>query len=92
MEAPEHVTWAGVPEQGRAAKVAAEVARDGWSLVGALDGALTQQLRRAVDEVAASSGWQLHLLSGLSRHPDLAEVVDWPPMDSRPSASSASSV
>jgi ectoine hydroxylase len=27
-----------------------------------------------------SSGGQLHLLSGLSRHPDLAEVVDWPPL------------
>lgn len=53
MEAPEHVTWAGVPEEGRAAKLAAEVARGGWSLVGALDGNLTGRLRRAVDEVAA---------------------------------------
>jgi D-alanine--(R)-lactate ligase len=39
----------------------------------------------AVDEVAARSsdggaGGQLHLLSGLAQHPDLAEIVDWPPL------------
>ncbi len=85
MREREHITGAGIPKEGRAAKVAADVARDGWSLIGALDGNLTRRLRRAVDEVAArsshsSSGGQLHLLSGLSRHPDLAEVVDWPPL------------
>jgi len=75
MHDVEHVTPAGVREEGRAANVAADVVRDGWSLVGALDGTLTRRLRGAVDEVAArcadapSSG-QLHLLSVLG-----AEIV-----------------
>ena len=85
MHEPQHVTRAAVPEAGRAAEVVADVVRDGWSRVGVLDGDLTRRLRRAVDEVAGGSsgtspGGQLHLLSGLSRHPGLAEVVDWPPL------------
>jgi hypothetical protein len=84
MHEPEHVTPAA-PDEGRAAKVAADVVRHGWSLVGVLNGELTRRLRRAVGEVAAcssdtSTGGQLHLLSGLSQHPDLAEVFDWPPL------------
>jgi ectoine hydroxylase len=85
MHEPEHVTEAALQEEGRVAEVVADVGRDGWSLVGVLGGNLTGRLCSAVDEVAGrpsgtSEGGQLHLLSGLSRHPDLAEVVDWPPL------------
>ncbi len=65
--------------------MARAVADDGWTMVGALDAALVRRLQRAVDEVTARSpdthpGGQLHQLSGLSQHPDLAVVVDWPPL------------
>jgi hypothetical protein len=58
---------------------------EGWCVVGTLDRSLAQRLRRAVDEVAARSpevaaGVALHQLSGLAQHPDLAAVVDWPPL------------
>ena len=36
MHEPEHVT-AAAPEKGRAAEVAADVVRHGWSLAGVLD-------------------------------------------------------
>jgi ectoine hydroxylase len=73
------------PPEARVAESIADVVSDGWSLVGVLDAALTQRLRGAVDEVAARSPdttpeGQLHQLSGLSHHPDLAEVIDWPPL------------
>ena len=73
----------------RAGTTATEMARtvedEGWAVVGVLDGALAGRLLRAVDEVAARSSdagtaGQLHQLSGLAQHPDLAEVVDWPPL------------
>lgn len=69
----------------KTAEVAEAVRRDGWSVVGTLDAPLTRRLRKAVDEVLArdpdtTPEGQLHLLSGLSHHPDLAEVVDWPPL------------
>jgi ectoine hydroxylase len=61
------------------------VADEGWSVVGVLDEALSSRLLEAVDEVAdrssgAGTDGQLHLLSGLALHPDLAEIVDWPPL------------
>lgn len=67
------------------AELAKTVADEGWSVVGTLDKPLADRLLRAVDEVAARTpdadrGSQLHLLSGLSRHPDLATIVDWPPL------------
>jgi ectoine hydroxylase-related dioxygenase (phytanoyl-CoA dioxygenase family) len=50
-----------------------------------LDPELTGRLRAAVDEVAARSPdttpeGLLHQLSGLAHHPDLADIVDWPPL------------
>ena len=65
--------------------MAKTVADEGWSVVGVLDGPLSRRLLRAVDEVAARSpdslaSGQLHQLSGLAQHPDLATVVDWPPL------------
>lgn len=85
MGGTEPVTRAPGPQEDRVAEVVGNVGRDGWSLLGVLDEALTVRLRRAVDEVVAHSPattpeGQLHLLSGLSHHPDLAEVVDWPPL------------
>jgi hypothetical protein len=61
------------------------VAKEGWSVVGVLDEALSRRLLGAVDEVAArfsdaGAPNQLHLLSGLAQHPGLAAVVDWPPL------------
>jgi hypothetical protein len=66
-------------------QMAQNVEEDGWSLVGALDRPLARRLLRAVDEVAARSteteaNGQLHQLSGLAQHPDLATVVDWQPL------------
>jgi ectoine hydroxylase len=73
------------PAETTTAELAKTVAEEGWSVVGALDGPLTRRLLRAVDEVAARSPdagkpGQLHQLSGLAQHPDLAAVVDWPPL------------
>jgi ectoine hydroxylase len=64
------------------AEVAKAVTDEGWSFVGVLDQLLTRRLLRAVDEVAArcADGRQLHQLSGLAQHPDLAAIIDWPPL------------
>src|SRR3954468_11989490 len=64
------------------AEMASTVADEGWSVVGVLDRPLSRRLLRAVDEVAARSGDAGHLpqLSGLAQHPDLAAIVDWPPL------------
>jgi ectoine hydroxylase len=73
------------PTENHDCDLAKAVADEGWSVVGVLDQPLARRLLRAVDEVAARSadagpGGQLHQLSGLAQHPDLAEVVDWPPL------------
>lgn len=73
------------PTRTPTTEIAQAVADDGWSVVGVLERPLARRLLAAVDEVAARSstaagGGQLHLLSGLAQHPDLAEVVDWPPL------------
>ena len=61
------------------------MADEGWSVVGVLDRPLARRLLGGVDEVAsrspeAGTAGQLHQLSGLAQHPDLAAVVDWPPL------------
>src|SRR3954447_17309736 len=71
--------------QTTTAEMARTVADEGWCVVGVLDRPLSRRLLRAVDEVAARSSdagtaGQLHQLSGLAQHPDLAEVADWPPL------------
>jgi ectoine hydroxylase-related dioxygenase (phytanoyl-CoA dioxygenase family) len=73
------------PAERTTAEMARTVADEGWSVVGVLDRLLSRRLLRAVDEVAArspdaSTAGQLHQLSGLAQHPDLAAVVDWPPL------------
>src|SRR5256714_6028502 len=73
------------PAETTTPEMAKTVGDEGWSVVGALDGPLRRRLLRAVDVVAArspeaSTAGQLHQLSGLAQHPDLAEVVDWPPL------------
>jgi hypothetical protein len=73
------------PAQIITAKLAKTVADEGWSVVGILDTTISRRLLRAVDEVAtrspeADGTAELHLLSGLAQHADLAEVVDWPPL------------
>ena len=73
------------PAETTIAKIAKTVADEGWSVVGALDRPLSRRLLRAVDEVAARSPdasivGQIHQLSGLAQHPDLAAIVDWPPL------------
>jgi ectoine hydroxylase-related dioxygenase (phytanoyl-CoA dioxygenase family) len=45
-----------------------------------LDEPVTRRLRRAVDEGAPSGDREIHLLSGLACHPDLVEIIDWPPL------------
>ena len=65
--------------------LATTVTEEGWSVVGVLDRPLAHRLLHAVDEVAARSAGPagsrpLHQLSGLAQHPDLATVVDWPPL------------
>jgi hypothetical protein len=68
----------------RVAQLAKTVADEGWAEVGVLGEPLARRLLRAVDEVAArpsaAGPGELHLLSGLALHPDLAEVVDWSPL------------
>src|ERR687887_2354830 len=73
------------PAESTTAETAGAVADEGWSAVGVLDRPFSDRLLRAVDEVAARSAdaiaaGQLHQLSGLAQHPDLAAVVDWPPL------------
>src|ERR687887_1955627 len=73
------------PAESTTAETAGAVADEGWSVVGLLDRPLAGRLLRAVDEVAARSpeartAGQLHQLSGLAQHPDLAAVIDWPPL------------
>ena len=73
------------PAETTIAEMAEAVAEEGWSVVGVLDRRLSRRLLRALDEVAArsadaSTAGQLHQLSGLAQHPDLAAVVDWPPL------------
>src|SRR2546423_2329916 len=73
------------PAETTTAEMAKTVGDEGWSVVGVLDRPLSRRLLRAVDVVAArspeaSTAGQLHQLSGLAQHPDLAEVVDWPPL------------
>ena len=73
------------PADSTTAELAKAVADEGWSVVGVLDRPLSRRLLRAVDEVAARSAdacaaGQLHQLSGLAQHPDLAAIVDWPPL------------
>jgi ectoine hydroxylase len=73
------------PAETTTAELSKTVADEGWSVVGVLDEPLARRLLRAVDEVAArpseaTGAGELHLLSGLAQHPDLAEVVDWPPL------------
>ncbi|MGH9090106.1 MAG: phytanoyl-CoA dioxygenase family protein [Acidimicrobiales bacterium] len=85
MRGAQSVAPTAASQGGGIAEVVADVGRDGWSHVGVLDEALTRRLRSAVDKVAARSsgttpGGQLHQMSGLSHHPDLVEVVDWPPL------------
>jgi ectoine hydroxylase len=67
------------------AERAKTVADEGWAVIGVLDEPVSDRLLRAVDEVAARPSdtvtpGQLHQLSGLAQHPDLAAVVDWPPL------------
>jgi ectoine hydroxylase len=73
------------PSKSTTAEIARTVEDEGSAIVGVLDRALSSRLLRAVDEVAARSAdvggsGELHLLSGLAHHPDLAEIVDWPPL------------
>jgi ectoine hydroxylase len=73
------------PAETTTAGLAKTVEHDGWSVVGVLGEPLSRRLLRAVDEVAGrftpvSAAGELHLLSGLAQHPDLAEIVDWPPL------------
>src|SRR3954462_15404944 len=73
------------PAETATAEMAKTVADESWSVVGVLDGPLSRRLLRAVDVVAArapnaGSAGQLHQLSGLAQHPDLAAIVDWPPL------------
>jgi hypothetical protein len=70
------------PEQATTAELARAVEDEGWAIVGTLESPLRGRLLDAVDAVAAraSDGGALHLLSGLAQHPDLAAVVDWPPL------------
>jgi ectoine hydroxylase len=73
------------PAQASTVETATAVAEQGWALVGDLDTLLCRRLLQAVDEVAgrtpdSRSGGQLHQLSALAQHPDLVEIVDWPPL------------
>jgi hypothetical protein len=75
----------GSPTQTTTGELAQTVADDGWAVIGVLDRSLSQRLLLAVDEVmtrTSDSGGAapLHQLSGLAQHPDLACVVDWPPL------------
>jgi ectoine hydroxylase len=73
------------PAQTTTAELSKTVEDEGWIVLGVLEEPLARRLLRAVDEVAArpseaAGAAELHLLSGLAQHPDLAEVVDWPPL------------
>lgn len=73
------------PTDTTTARASKTVADEGWSVLGVLDGSLSRRLLRAVDEVAdrpsaVGTAGEFHLLSGLAQHPDLAAVVDWPPL------------
>lgn len=73
------------PVDTTTAEIAQAVADDGWAVAGVLDASLSRRLLDAVDAVAARSpetggDGHLHQLSGLAQHPDLADVVDWPPL------------
>src|SRR4051812_35863711 len=70
------------PAETTTEELAKAVADEGWAVVGVLDQHLARRLLRAVDEVAARSRGTgpLHALSGLAQPPDLATVVDWPPL------------
>jgi ectoine hydroxylase len=73
------------PAGATTAEVAKTITDEGWSVVGVIDRPLCRRLLWAVDEVAfrssdVGSEGQLHQLSGLAQHPDLAAVVDWPPV------------
>lgn len=73
------------PAETTTAESAKTVTDEGWSVIGILDRPLSGRLLRAVDEVAArafdvSPSAELHQLSGLAQHPDLAALVDWPPL------------
>ncbi len=73
------------PVETTTAELAKAVADEGWAVVGVLEQPLARRLLDAVDAVAARSSGsdtatELHLLSGLAQHPDLAEIVDWPPL------------
>jgi len=68
------------PAETTTAELAKAVEDEGWAVVGVLGQPLARRLLGAVDEVAARSpdSGQLHQLSGLAQHPDLAAFVDWP--------------
>jgi ectoine hydroxylase len=73
------------PLESGTAELAKAVEDEGWAVVGTLDRPLAGRLLEAVDAVAARtsdshSGGSLHQLSGLAQHPDLAAIVDWPPL------------
>lgn len=71
------------PQSATTTELARTVEDEGWAVVGVLDQPLAQRLLHAVDEVAARFGdrsQSVHLLSGLAQHPELAAVVDWPPL------------
>jgi ectoine hydroxylase len=73
------------PAETSTAEIATTVEDEGWSVVGVLDEPLSRRLLQAVDEVAGrstggSASGELHLLSGLAQHPDLAAIVDWQPL------------
>jgi ectoine hydroxylase len=79
------MTYSTSTDTAATAETARTVANEGWSVVGVLDTSLARRLLRAVDEVAArspdaGSAGRLHQLSGLAQHPDLAAIVDWPPL------------
>jgi ectoine hydroxylase len=68
-----------------AAEALESIDRHGFVVLGTLHPAFTDRLRAAADEVATrwadrAPDGQLHLLSCLERHPDLVQVIDWPPL------------
>ncbi len=58
---------------------------DGFAILGRLDPTLLEKLVRASDTVGErclrkTAASEVHLLSCLDKHPDLVEIVDWPPL------------